>query len=221
MNKSEIQKIPKHLRHEVEPTGCWRYLGGPFNTPYGHLTLNGKLMTAHRFYYLHYKGEIGEGNHVDHLCRNKRCVNPNHLEAVSPKENVRRAHRATHCDNCECAGIKEAAGTKKPPGVTAAEWLKTNYKLNALGCWNWLGKKTQSGIGVIHYPEAKAPGSISVARASYLHFKGQIPAGQDVIKSCKNAFCYNPEHLYIGTQLQASQSAWSRSHCGGCKCSVL
>jgi hypothetical protein len=221
MNKSEIQKIPKHLRHEVELSGCWRYLGGPFNTPYGHLTLNGKLMTAHRFYYLHYKGEIGEGNQVDHLCMNKRCVNPDHLDAVSPRENVRRAHRATHCYDCKCAAIKGADATKKPRNITPVEWLKTNYQVNALGCWNWLGPKNQSGIGMMHFPQVKTSGSMSVARASYLYFKGDIPTGLDVIKNCKNTFCYNPDHLFVGTQTEASQSAWSRIHCGGCRCETL
>lgn len=45
---------------------------------------------AHRFAYEHFVGEIAEGDQIDHTCRNKKCCNPNHLEAVSGYENMRR-----------------------------------------------------------------------------------------------------------------------------------
>lgn len=63
-----------------------------------------KTATAQRASYIYFKGPIPEGLHIDHLCRVHNCVNPDHLEAVTPKENWRRgmspsalAVRKTHC----------------------------------------------------------------------------------------------------------------------------
>ena len=46
---------------------------------------------AHRFAYEQAKGAIPDGLEIDHLCRNRRCVNPDHLEAVTHQENQRRS----------------------------------------------------------------------------------------------------------------------------------
>ena len=89
----------------VTASGCWEWTGKIASNGYGHTTIKGKCLLAHRAFYSHAKGEIPEGLTIDHLCRNKRCVNPDHLEAVTSRENTLRAsnapaamnHVKTHC----------------------------------------------------------------------------------------------------------------------------
>lgn len=86
-------------------SGCWEWSGSVMpKRPYGRCTWYGKTVPAHRVSYLLLKGTIPEGLEIDHLCNNPRCVNPDHLEAVTPQVNTRRSNnpsainaRKTHC----------------------------------------------------------------------------------------------------------------------------
>lgn len=90
-----------HYSRETEPEGCWLWIGGPARAPYGLAHHEGRTISAHRLSFIAFVGPIPDGHQIDHLCRNTRCVNPAHLEAVSAAENVRRerARRQpkTHC----------------------------------------------------------------------------------------------------------------------------
>ena len=86
------------------PNGCWQWLGGKQENGYGRTTRRGSDCLAHRFVYRRLRGEIPEGLTLDHLCRNRLCVNPDHLEPVTAGENVLRGvgpcavnARKTHC----------------------------------------------------------------------------------------------------------------------------
>lgn len=70
---------------------CWNWNGYIDPNGYGRIGIAaGKTIGAHVFSYNFYKGIIPDGLHLDHLCRNRKCVNPNHLEPVTSTENILR-----------------------------------------------------------------------------------------------------------------------------------
>lgn len=75
---------------EVNGTDCWPWLASLKDTGYGQFRYNGRVRPAHRFAYELIIGPIPAGLVIDHLCRNRTCVNPLHLEPVTNEENIRR-----------------------------------------------------------------------------------------------------------------------------------
>jgi len=87
----------------IEPeTGCLLWTGA-LTKGYGVTSQDGKPLYVHRVMYEWFVGPIPDGTEIDHLCRNKHCAAPAHLEAVPHAENIRRGdtgkHNAikTHC----------------------------------------------------------------------------------------------------------------------------
>lgn len=84
---------------------CWEWTGTIGIYGYGKIYIDGKHKRAHRAVYEALVGEIPEGLVLDHLCEVKSCVNPIHLEPVTPKENILRCKNSpaylnsikTHC----------------------------------------------------------------------------------------------------------------------------
>ncbi len=62
---------------------------------YGQLTYKMRTMQAHTFYYEQAYGAVPTGKQLDHLCRIRCCVNPNHVEPVTSQENTRRGNKVT------------------------------------------------------------------------------------------------------------------------------
>lgn len=93
--------------HVEKSDGCWLWIGTVLSGGYGQFTDGrGRRTSAHRFAYELTNGPVSDGLHLDHLCRVRNCVNPDHLEPVTCRENVLRgigpsainAHR-TECVN--------------------------------------------------------------------------------------------------------------------------
>lgn len=80
----------------VEPSGCWTWIGaraggaGRGGSLYGYVHKDGRMQPAHRAYWEATNGPVPEGLDLDHLCRNRLCVNLDHLEPVTRLENILR-----------------------------------------------------------------------------------------------------------------------------------
>lgn len=88
------------------PNGCWEWIGAMSGNGYGSIRIDHKARNAHRVSYELVVGLIPEGLTLDHLCRNRACVNPEHLEPVTIGVNTLRGEsvsainaRKTHCVN--------------------------------------------------------------------------------------------------------------------------
>lgn len=83
--------------------GCWEWTAARSGSGYGVFRVGASLTYAHRFAYEWLVGAIPEGLHLDHLCRVRHCVRPDHLEPVTCRENHRRGlagvlgSPVTHC----------------------------------------------------------------------------------------------------------------------------
>lgn len=86
-------------RFEILDSGCWEWQGGRLPQGYGQFSWRGVGKSAHLWSWLVSVGPIPEGLELDHLCRNRGCINPDHLEPVTHAENVRRGKPCKGADH--------------------------------------------------------------------------------------------------------------------------
>lgn len=126
-------------RHRVKPTdyvvdpetGCWLWQLKRDRHGYGRVRRTGRgealVQLAHRWVYEELVGPIPEGLVIDHLCRNPPCVNPKHLEPVTPGENFRRGTRGSHLKPDDVRAIRTS--------TDSCETLATRYMLTVPAIW--------------------------------------------------------------------------------------
>jgi hypothetical protein len=128
--------------------GCWRWVGGIHKTGYGLFTIYQRgTVWAHRYSYEMAKGPIPAGMQLDHLCRVHNCVNPDHLEVVTPRENVMRGDTIarenlskTHCpkghpyspENTQLTNLNQ----RRCKTCQRIRWVKWYRKKNGLPMQN-------------------------------------------------------------------------------------
>lgn len=69
-------------------SGCWLWSNSIDRDGYGRITINKRVIRAHRLFWELEHGTIPKGLVIDHICRTRNCVNPNHLRLATPRQNV-------------------------------------------------------------------------------------------------------------------------------------
>lgn len=81
---------------------CWLWAGGTDKSDYGTVSYwyDGRVMAkkAHRVMYEYFVGEVPKGKELDHTCNTPRCINPDHLQPLTHRENMRKLYKPNHCN---------------------------------------------------------------------------------------------------------------------------
>lgn len=88
LTEEEMSRFLEKVKQPILDHKCWEWTANQDKDGYGMFFLRRRNRRAHRVSYYAYKGEIPKGFVVHHICKNRRCVNPNHLEARSIYDNL-------------------------------------------------------------------------------------------------------------------------------------
>lgn len=214
--------IPEY-RSDLGP--CWIW-GGYVDPRTGYGQFGGKgTKLPHRIAYQYSVGPIGKGLHLDHLCRVRICVNPGHLEPVTPQENIRRGDQGAFWGYTP-EPIPVKPKTARPTTCTECGGDRPVYKRTLCRpCYRkWLKdpnverpskrtpeqrfwEKVEKTDSCWLWTAATNPGTgygqfairhgvqVQVHRYSYALANGPIPEGFDVHHTCHVRRCLNPAHL--------------------------
>ena len=128
----------------IDPvTGCWVWQRGTTRSGYGAVWDGQKQCPAHRVFYEQYRGPIPEGLELDHLCRNRRCVNPARLEPVTPIENKRRGAGTKLTPE----SVAELHKLRHNPGMTYRA-LSARFGISLAQTWRIINGKRWTDKGV-------------------------------------------------------------------------
>jgi hypothetical protein len=118
------EKAPVPVRERpvvrtVDPRECILWKGCRDRDGYGAKWINGKRVMVHRWAYEQTFGPIPSGMQIDHLCRNRACYRPDHLEAISRWQSGRRKRRACHVEACARSRQRIRETRQRQRGSTA------------------------------------------------------------------------------------------------------
>lgn len=198
---TELHTVP-------EPnSGCWLWTGYGHSRGYGHIRFRGRQEFAHRLSYAAFNGPIPKGMFICHRCDVRVCVNPDHLFAATPDDNIRDRERKGRGAWKRGVPYRITRRVKSTPPPTISPQQRVELRSipepNS-GCWLWVGTTSSKGYGVVPVMVPKSGGGsrqkrVPAHRYSYEAFRGKISAGLFVCHTCDNPPCVNPDHLFLGT----------------------
>jgi HNH endonuclease len=182
-----------HIDYVVNGQGCWLWQLSRNSAGYGTKwdQQDRRLKLAHRWYYERARGPIPAGLQLDHLCSVRLCVNPAHLEAVTPEENARRSI---------------ALRPRKPPRIREQPEIRA---VDAGKCVVWQGCRDRDGYGA-RWMDGRR---VFVHRWAYEQAHGPIPPGLTIDHLCRNPTCYNVTHLELVSRAENNRRATWRHSC--------
>jgi HNH endonuclease len=184
MTTVALEDLPERFRSKVsvnEQTGCWEWTAATRHGGYGNHwggVSTGKFLAAHRYSYETLVGPIPDGLQLDHLCRVRGCVNPEHLEPVTCRENLLRGETFT---------AKNAGKTHCPAGH---EYESDNVNLSAKGqrhcraCRSerYNQERTENGYGLSNSVRTHCPQGHPYSGDNLL-----VSGGKRHCRACKRA----------------------------------
>ncbi len=154
LNRAEFARIQRQIT--IHENGCWLWTGQLNNNGYafaqrgpGH-----PKRVVHRILWEHYNDQfIPEGMQLDHLCRQRNCVNPDHFEAVTPSVNTSRQNHAnrnkTHCKHGHEYTAENTRTTKDGKRVCRqCQRSRTTFRTDAASAENGAAPTPDGGLDV-------------------------------------------------------------------------
>lgn len=154
LTDKERKRIERHLEVNVA-NGCWLWTGSLDSGGYAQGYFRGRKEKVHRIMYAAYVGPIPRGENVtpeaeiDHLCRNRNCCNPAHMQLVTHRENVLRGVSAvatgfkkTHCNRGHLLPARKPDGTRGPCKV--CESIRHASRMSGPNRDYWLKKAREA-----------------------------------------------------------------------------
>jgi hypothetical protein len=177
----------------VDDDGCWIWQLSRNTNGYGLKwdARHKRLALAHRWHFEQVHGPVPEGLQVDHICNVRACVNPQHLEAVTPGVNNARK-------------LERAGYTPHPPREAPATRC-----VDPADCVEWPGCRDRNGYGAKWVDGRR----VMVHRWAYEKTFGAIPPGMQIDHLCRNKACYFVDHLEAVSGPENNRRAKWRHEC--------